>query len=174
MITATDFLIDGFLAAVAAIGFAAISNPPKKIFLLCGFVAAIGHSFRFLLISTLHMDIVVASFLSALFIGLLGVLFAYLVHCPSELFSYPALLPMIPGRIGYSALLGLIKYLNAESQSDHLYYLNLVAYNGIKAVLILFALCLGLAIPLFIFYRQSFKMSREYKSTSSVPTTRDL
>ena len=36
-------LADGFFAAVAAMGFAVISNPPKKVVLVAGALAAVGH-----------------------------------------------------------------------------------------------------------------------------------
>ena len=38
---------DGFFAAVAAIGFAAISNPPMRAFKYCALIAAAGHMSRF-------------------------------------------------------------------------------------------------------------------------------
>lgn len=40
-ITAT--VLDGAFAAVAAIGFAIISNPPRKAILISAFLAAVGH-----------------------------------------------------------------------------------------------------------------------------------
>ena len=38
-------LQDGLFAAIAAIGFSAISRPPKQAFLWCALIAATGHSF---------------------------------------------------------------------------------------------------------------------------------
>ena len=43
-ITAT--VLDGAFAAVAAIGFAIISNPPRKAILISAFLAAVGHGLR--------------------------------------------------------------------------------------------------------------------------------
>jgi uncharacterized membrane protein YjjB (DUF3815 family) len=37
-------LFDGFLAAIAAIGFAVISNPPKKAVFIAALLAAVGHA----------------------------------------------------------------------------------------------------------------------------------
>ena len=48
----SQFFQDALFAAIAAIGFAAISNPPKRAYLYCAIIAAIGHSTRFLLMST--------------------------------------------------------------------------------------------------------------------------
>ena len=41
-----DCLTDGFLAAVAAVGFAAISRPTKRIAVMAGLLAAAGHMSR--------------------------------------------------------------------------------------------------------------------------------
>ena len=46
-ITAT--VLDGAFAAVAAIGFAIISNPPRKAILISAFLAAVGHGLRYFL-----------------------------------------------------------------------------------------------------------------------------
>ncbi len=87
--------IDGLLAAIAAIGFALISNPSRKAIFVSAFLAAIGHSLQFTLIRW-GLEISLATFVAASFIGLLSVLFARIIHCPAEVFSFPSLLPMIP------------------------------------------------------------------------------
>ena len=43
----TDILLDGLFAAVAAIGFGAISDPPMRAFPRIALLAAIGHALRF-------------------------------------------------------------------------------------------------------------------------------
>ena len=45
----TDILLDGLFAAVAAIGFGAISDPPMRAFPRIALLAAIGHALRFTL-----------------------------------------------------------------------------------------------------------------------------
>ena len=95
-ITAT--VLDGAFAAVAAIGFAIISNPPRKAILISAFLAAVGHGLRYFLMHAhlFTMDIATASFFAAVSIGLLAIPFAKAIHCPAEVFSFPSLLPMIP------------------------------------------------------------------------------
>ena len=46
-----DILTDGIFAAVAAIGFGAISDPPLRAFPSIALLAAIGHALRFCLFS---------------------------------------------------------------------------------------------------------------------------
>ncbi|MDE6366976.1 MAG: threonine/serine exporter family protein, partial [Muribaculaceae bacterium] len=38
---------DALFSAIAAIGFAAISNPPRRAYPLCALIAAAGHSIRY-------------------------------------------------------------------------------------------------------------------------------
>lgn len=45
---ALDILTDGFFAAVAGIGFGAISDPPLRAFKMIAILAALGHACRFL------------------------------------------------------------------------------------------------------------------------------
>ena len=40
---------DGFFAAIAAIGFSSISNTPRRAYLTCALIAAIGHAIRYVL-----------------------------------------------------------------------------------------------------------------------------
>ena len=52
----TDILLDGLFAAVAAIGFGAISDPPMRAFPRIALLAAIGHALRFTLIHCAALD----------------------------------------------------------------------------------------------------------------------
>lgn len=48
----TEIIQDGAFAAIAAIGFAIISNPPRKAILISALLAAIGHGLRYFLMHT--------------------------------------------------------------------------------------------------------------------------
>ena len=52
----TDIISDGLFAAVAAIGFGAISDPPMRAFPSIAALAAIGHALRFCLMTYLGVD----------------------------------------------------------------------------------------------------------------------
>ena len=122
-ITAT--VLDGAFAAVAAIGFAIISNPPRKAILISAFLAAVGHGLRYFLMHAhlFTMDIATASFFAAVSIGLLAIPFAKAIHCPAEVFSFPSLLPMIPGMFAYKSILALTKFMQTKDETDSLRYL---------------------------------------------------
>ena len=162
-ITAT--VLDGAFAAVAAIGFAIISNPPRKAILISAFLAAVGHGLRYFLMHAhlFTMDIATASFFAAVSIGLLAIPFAKAIHCPAEVFSFPSLLPMIPGMFAYKSILALTKFMQTKDETDSLRYLVDLCHNGSTTIFVLFALVVGAAVPVFIFHRQSFTATRLLK-----------
>ena len=68
---ALDILSDGFFAAIAGIGFGAISDPPLRAFKMIAILAALGHACRFCLMTYLGVDIATASLFGGLVIGML-------------------------------------------------------------------------------------------------------
>ncbi len=153
-------LWDGVLAAIAALGFAAVSNPPRQSFVYVPILAALGHMLRFVLMHYVGVEIAFATFLSALCIGFIGIPFAYRVRIPSEVFSFPALLPMIPGMYAYRALLAVFNYMQSQDEVSRLEFIPIIFSNAVTALMIMFALGVGVAIPIFLFYRKSFRMAR--------------
>ena len=106
-----EILQDGFFAAIAAIGFSSISNPPRRAYFYCAMIAAAGHSVRYMLthIEALQFHIIVASTIAAFVIGLLAVNWAApKAKCPAETCLFPALLPMIPGMYAYRTIEALV------------------------------------------------------------------
>lgn len=162
-ITAT--LLDGAFAAVAAIGFAIISNPPRKAILISAFLAAVGHGLRYFLMHSemIMMNISAASFFAAVAIGLLAIPFAKVIHCPAEVFSFPSLLPMIPGMFAYKSILALTRFMHTTDDTVSLRLLVEFFHNGATTIFVLFALVVGAAVPVFIFHRQSFTATRLLK-----------
>ena len=135
----SSILLDGLMAAIAATGFAVISNPPRRAIAVSAVLAAVGHAFRFYMLHSWTIDISSATFIAAFTIGMLGVMTAKLVKCPAEIFAFPSLLPMIPGVYAYKTILALMQF-----------------KNGITAFFIIFSLVIGVAIPMLIFKRLSY------------------
>lgn len=158
-----SILLDGLFAAIAATGFAVISNPPRKAVLVSAFMAAVGHGLRFYLLQSDALDLATASFIAAFAIGLMSIFFAKIIHCPAEVFSFPSLLPMIPGMFAYKTILALMKFLQCKDEMMAMSNLLEIFRNGVTTVLVLAGLVVGAAIPLFIFYKQSFQMTRLLK-----------
>lgn len=156
-----QLLQDALFAAIAAIGFSAISNPPRRAYVYCALIAAAGHSFRFCLMHFWSLHIVVASFCAALLIGLLAVLLSPHAKIPAESCLYPSLLPMIPGIYAYKTFAAIVMctYYGGESEFQHYFYL--FANNGLTTLFILLAMVLGATIPMFMLPKISFQATRQ-------------
>jgi uncharacterized membrane protein YjjB (DUF3815 family) len=154
-------LFDGLLAAIAAIGFAVLSNPQRKAIFVSAILAAIGHSLRFFLIHS-GMEISLASLIAATTIGLLSILFAQIIHCPAEVFAFPSLLPMIPGMYAYRTILSLIKFMQTtDAKLNQVNFMDFF-HNGMTTIFILFALVVGVSLPILLFPKSSYSVTRKY------------
>lgn len=158
--TLLKILQDAAFAAIAAIGFSAISNPPKIAFKYCALIAAVGHALRYCLTTFAGLHLVWASFLSAFAIGCMAIYFARKIKCPPETFSYPSLLPMIPGIYAYKSLQALLMLLSQDSEAAFSHYAYLLQFNGLTCLLVIFAMVLGQMIPIFLFKGKSFSATK--------------
>lgn len=161
-LTILKILEDGFLAAIAAIGFSSISNTPRRAYLCCGITAAVGHALRYILMSPdiLGMNIIWASTIAAFVIGIVGVLLAPTVKCPAEVCLAPALLPMIPGMYAYRTVAALIGCLSARGEADFDHYIYLLNYNGLTCLFIIIGMVVAVNIPVFMLKRIAFRATR--------------
>lgn len=153
-------IADGLFAAIAATGFAVISNPPKRAVAIAALLAAIGHAYRFYLLHSTPLDLTSSSLIAAFTIGLLSMLAARLTHCPAEVFSFPALLPMILGMYAYKTILALIRFMKSDDVTVLNQLIVEIFRNGLTALFIMSALVIGVSLAMFIFYKQSFTMTR--------------
>lgn len=154
-------LLDGMMAAIAAIGFAVISNPSRNAILVSAFLSALGHGLRFFLIKS-GMEISLATFVAASFIGLLSIFFARVIHCPAEVFSFPSLLPMIPGMFAYKTILSLIKFMQNKDVLLAQGFIMDFFHYGMTTIFILLSLVVGVSLPVLLFPKLSFSVTRKY------------
>lgn len=156
-----EFLQDALFAAIAAIGFSAISNPPRRAYAYCAAIAAVGHSCRFLLIGCAGWHIVTASAVASLLIGVLAVAVSPRTKIPAETYLYPSLLPMIPGIYAYRTFGALVMCLYHGSEESFLHYFYLFAENGMTCFFILLAMVVGATLPMFLLPKISFQATRQ-------------
>lgn len=157
----TDIIVDGFLAAVAAIGFGSFSYPPRRAFKYIGLLGAVGHALRYTLMTHAGLDIATSSFCASLCIGFLALLFGRMSRCPLTVLYIPALLPMIPGMYAYRSVFALVKLmqsLNDYAMSEK--YINLFIVNMTVAVSVIFLLAVGATLVLFLFPNKAYTMTR--------------
>ena len=143
-------LTDGLFAAIAAIGFAVISNPPKRAISVVALLGAFGHACRFYLLHYTPLNLTISSLFAAFGIG----------RCPAEVFSFPALLPMIPGMYAYKTVLALIRFMKSDDVSQSQQLIVEIFRNGLTTLFVMFSLVIGVSLAMFIFYKQSFTMTR--------------
>ncbi|MCR4774451.1 MAG: threonine/serine exporter family protein [Prevotella sp.] len=154
-------IADGLFAAVAGTGFAIISNPPRKALVISAFLACVGHGIRYFLMhnSEIMMDQASASTIAAFAIGMLAIYFGKHIHCPSECFAFPSLLPMVPGMFAYKSVIALMKIVSSP-ESNTMEYVSMFFHNSMLTILVMFGMVVGCVIPIFIFYRESFSVTR--------------
>lgn len=158
---ALDILTDGFFAAVAGIGFGAISDPPLRAFKMIAILAAVGHACRFCLMTYLGVDIATASLFGGLVIGFGSLWLGKSVHCPMTVLYIPALLPMIPGKFAYNMVFSLIMCLQKVNEPDQLGdYMEKFFSNGLIASTVIFMLAVGATFPMFLFPGRAFSLTR--------------
>lgn len=160
----TDILYDAGFAAVAGIGFGAISDPPIKAFPSIAILAALGHATRFCTMHYAGLDIASASLAGALTIGFGGFFAGRKIHCPMTVLSIPALLPMVPGIFFYKTILSLIMFLrfSGEDAQAAIYMHNIWA-NFLLAFTTTFNLAIGATLPHLTLREKAFTLTRNNK-----------
>ncbi|HXK75408.1 MAG TPA: threonine/serine exporter family protein [Bacteroidaceae bacterium] len=162
----TEILTDAFFAALAGIGFGAISNPPRRAFVFIALLAAMGHALRFVLMHHFHYDIATASLYAGLLIGFTSVPFGYFCHCPTTVLYMPALLPMIPGKFAYNTLFSIMMFLQNMGEKAHRdMYMDEFFSNGIVTISVVFLLAVGATMPVFLLPRGVYRMTRHMKKS---------
>ena len=157
----TDIILDGVFAAVAAIGFGAISDPPLKAFPYIAILAAVGHALRFCLINYLGVDIATASFCASFTIGMGSLWLGSIIYCPMTVLYIPALLPMIPGMYAYKVVFSLIMFMqNINIPELEQQYMQTMFVNAVVTGSVIFMLSVGATIPVFIFKSKAYSLTR--------------
>lgn len=147
----------GFWAGFAALGFAILFNVPQRTLLVIWAMGALGGLTKFILLG-LEVNIVLASLAGAALIGILSVYAAHNKHAPPLVFSTPSVIPMVPGAFAYRMMLGCMELANTSVTSDtYLKTLAETTNNGLKALFILIALSAGVAIPMLVTRKDTFK-----------------
>ncbi|MDR9828296.1 threonine/serine exporter family protein [Vibrio sp. FNV 38] len=141
---------DMLLASVPAIGFAMVFNVPQKALIYCGLGGAIGHGSRYLMLH-FGMPIEWATFFAAALVSMIGIQWSQRFLAHPKVFTVAAMIPMVPGVFAFKAMIALIE-LNYLGYSEAL--MSVLSQNFLKAIFIISALAVGLAVPGLLFYRR--------------------
>lgn len=160
----TDIVLDMLFAAIAGMGFGAISNPPVRCFKFIGLLAAMGHVVRYCFMNYLDINISVASFVGALVVGFGGLLLGKYAKVPITVLCIPALLPMIPGKFAYNMVFSLIMFMqNLDSADLKIEFMNMFFSNAIITGTTLFLLATGVTLPMILFPKFALSFTRKSK-----------
>ena len=161
---ALDILSDGFFAAIAAIGFGAISDPPLKAFRPIAILAAIGHACRFCLMNYGGVEIAAATLVASLLCGFGSLLLGKRRRLPMTVLYVPALLPMVPGKYAYNMIFAQIMYLHSIGDpSARALYMDTFFSQSMTAITVVFMLALGAMIPMLLFPNYAYALTRSNK-----------
>lgn len=153
-------LIDAGFAAVAGLGFAYGCSPPKRTIIATALLAAIAHGVRFYLQKS-GFGITSATFFVALIVGILGFMCAKKLKTPTEIITFPAILPMIPGMFAYRTILSIVSFSSESDLELQGKLLVNITNNLITTFSVSLAIAVGISLSLVIFYEQSFMMTRK-------------
>jgi uncharacterized membrane protein YjjB (DUF3815 family) len=150
------FIEKGFWYGLAAIGFAVLFNVPSRSIFLIWVLAAIGGLTRDYLVNS-GFNIILGSFAGATIIGFLSVQAAHFKHTPPNIFTNPAVIPMVPGVLAYRTMLGFIKFASNQVDTAYAQILSETTSNGIKTIFILVALAVGVSLPMLLSRKETIK-----------------
>lgn len=153
-------VIDAGFAAVAGLGFAYGCSPPKRTIIASAMLAAIAHGVRFYLQQS-GFGITAATFFAALFVGIVGFMCAKKLKTPTEIITFPAILPMIPGMYAYRTILSIVSFSSEGDLEVQGRLLVQITNNLITTISVSLAIAVGISLSLVILYEQSFMMTRK-------------
>lgn len=162
---AWDILGDGLFAAIAAIGFGAISDPPMRAFPRIALLAAAGHALRYCLMNYASVDIATASLSAAIVIGFGSLWLGRGVRCPMTVLYIPALLPMVPGIYAYKTVFSLIMFLQSLDEPEQgVRYMQQFLLNATVSLSVIALLAAGATLPIFVFNRRAYSLTRRKRT----------
>lgn len=152
LVMARMLLLDAFWSAVAAVGFAVLFNVPRKALPGCALTGALGHTLRTLFIWQ-GVPLEAATLLGATAVGFLSEYLGRRYKSPRLVFAVPGVIPMVPGILAFSTMLGVFDLLTAPA-ADQVDVLVNTAVMGVQMGLVLAALALGIIAPNLLFHRR--------------------
>lgn len=128
-------MIIQFIAAfIAVFCFSITLEIPKKFTLLVGGIGAIGW-IVYLIIVAIGYSAILASFVSALSVAIISVIFSKIFHAVTTIFFIPGILPIVPGLAMYRTVYAMIQN-NVNGISYYLMQTVLIAGGIALAIFI--------------------------------------
>lgn len=151
-----DIFIDFSLAFCVGYCWAILFGTPFKGLWMAGLLGGFGHCLRFIQLQ-MGVDLIPATLVASVSIGLLGIYCSHKVHNPPVVFTMPACITMIPGLFAYRSMLGTIKLSESDILRKDPTILQEIAHNGVLTFSLLFTLAVGISISALLFRGKSVK-----------------
>lgn len=147
--------------SVAAAGFAILFNVPPRLLLVTAIGGGLAVATRGLVANGFELTLAGRAYgwhalgleygatLGALMAGTWGVLWSRRLVTSSSVLSVPAVIPLVPGVFSYKALLNLVN-INHLDPSQREAALVATFEFGLKAIIIVIGISLGVALPRMI------------------------
>ncbi|MBU3015770.1 threonine/serine exporter family protein [Poseidonibacter lekithochrous] len=139
----TTYILNAIFSAIPALGFAMVFNVPKQALFYCAFGGSITYTTR-VAFQDMDIPLELATFLASTIIGIIALYWSKKFVIPRPIYTIPAIIPLLPGTFAFSAIINLID-MNAHGVTTEL--INLFIENGLKTIIILGGIGLGLALP---------------------------
>lgn len=155
-----------FLSGFVSLGFAILFVTPIRALWAVWLLGAIGYATKFLLLDgykpfgiepLLKGQLVTTTVIGAAVVGVLSLYFAHRVHTPPVVFSIPAVINMIPGKMGYEFMFGVLKIISIDTIDPANAIIFETLTKGLKTGFMCFGLAFGIAMPLMLLKSQSVK-----------------
>lgn len=119
-------------SGLSTMGIAILFRSPKKTIIFAGLVGTVAWGV-FSLSLNASENIIIASFLAALTVGILGEYFARLKKNPATLYVTPGIIPLVPGAGMYYTMLALIEndYTAAIAKGSETFFIAAAISMGI-------------------------------------------
>ena len=154
-----EVLFKAFWFGTAALGFGILFNSPPRALAAIWIGAFIAGVIKFgILLLVSPEAYILASFLSALSVGMLSIPGAHLRHVPPVVLAVPPVIPLMPGVFAYKAMMGLTR-LTIKSP-DYATTVSDTVYFGTLTLFIVLAIALGVSIPMYVLRADSVKNLR--------------
>ncbi|MCK0514555.1 threonine/serine exporter family protein [Anaerobiospirillum sp. NML120448] len=155
LISSDQWLLVAYQALAAAIigpSFAMLFTVPARHLLLISLASAITRAIRAYLVYS-SIDIVAATFLACAVCSLIFIYFGPKFKVPRPIFTVPCIISLIPGVDAYQSLLSLVNILHSVSPDSFNNSITILFTHGMRALAIIFAIAIGLAVPPLFFYK---------------------
>lgn len=153
-----EIIIKILWSALVSVGFAVMFNTPRRALWAVALLGAVGYGIKiFLMKYVIPEQIVLSSLIGASAVGLLGVYFAHRVHTPPVAFTVPAVINMIPGKYGYSFVIGVLQLVTYDKNKMTFDDVMKIMNNGLITGFVVLALSFGVIISVLIFNTQTVK-----------------